>query len=620
MNTPAQTFENLSENQWRVLILSTSGCVVLISLYCFLLDITTVFINLYYFPVIFLAYRYHKKGILLSEMLSATYLLMALYFQHSNLMEMIGAILRFISLVVVAVVIALLAISVEKKQQAYKIISEFNQSIIENANVWITVLDTKGAILVWNQAAEEISGYSVREVLGHNSIWKQLYPEPDYRKKITGIINFIIRDRKFFENFETIILTKNGKKKTILWNTRMIPDEQGGYNRFIAIGIDITERQLAVQALAESELRFRRSFETAKDGLLLLDKESGKIMQVNPAISEMLGYPADEIIGKTLKEVGLLNQVGGYQKIFDKLNDTGFVFFSDVAVESQTGQSYDTDIYLVDRATQVQCNVRDITSRKRAEKELFQRNEELNAANEQLAAAEAELRNNYEEIFMSHQALEMARKKLNLLNSITFTDIQNAVFSLSGFLELEKHVPEENKPKYLDREIGIVSTISATLKFSSKYQNLGLKPPVWQNVMDTFLFGISHLDPLKFSRSLEVKGLEIYADPLLENVFFTLTENVVQHGKTATAISLRFEITPEGLVLFFEDNGVGIPLDMKEKIFDRKFENKRGIGLFLAREILSVTGILITEKGEPGRGARFELSIPYDMYRIKDSK
>lgn len=620
MNTPAHTFENMSENQWRVLILTTTGCVVLISLYCFVQDITTVFINLYYFPVIFLAYRYHKKGILLSGMLSATYLLMALYFQYSNLMEMVGAILRFISLVVVAVVIASLAISVEKKQRAYQIISEFNQSIISNANVWITVLDTKGTILVWNQAAEEISGYSVREVLGHNSIWKQLYPEPEYRKKITGIINFIIRDRKFFENFETIILTKNGKKKTILWNTRMIPDEQGGYNRFVAIGIDITERQLAVQALAESELRFRRLFETAKDGLLLLDKGSGTIMQVNQAMSEMLGYPADEIIGKTLTEVGLLNQVGGYQKIFEKLNETGFVFFSDIAVESQTGQSYDTDIYLVDRATQVQCNVRDITSRKRAEKELFQRNEELNAANEQLAAAEEELRNNYDEIFMSHQALEMARRKLNLLNSLTFTDIQNAVFSLSGFLELEKHVPEGNKPKYLDREIGIVSTISETLKFSSKYQNLGLKPPAWQNVMDTFLFGISHLDPLKFSRSIEVKGLEIYADPLLENVFFTLTENVVLHGKTATAISLRFEVTPEGMVIFFEDDGVGIPPDMKEKIFDRKFENKRGIGLFLTREILSVTGIRITETGEPGRGARFEISVPYEMYRIKDLK
>jgi PAS domain S-box-containing protein len=617
MNTPAEKFENMSENQWRILIVATSGSVLLVSFYCFLLDITTVFINLYYFPIIFLAYRYHKKGILLSEMLGMAYLLMVFFFQTSDLMEIIGAILRFISLVVVAVVVAYLSISVEKKQQEYRSVSEFNQSIISNANVWLTVLDTKGTILVWNKAAEEISGYSAGAVLGNNTIWKQLYPENAYRKKITGIIEYIIRDRKFFENFETTILAKNGKKKTILWNTRTIPDDEGSYSRFVAIGTDITERQLAVKALAESELRFRRTFETAKDGLLLLDKDTGKITRVNPAISEMLGYPEAEFIGRTIEEIGLLKQVGGYKKIQDILNDIGFVFLSDIAVESQDGKHFDTEIYLVDRAMQVQCNVRDITSRKQTEKELSRRNEELIAANEQLAAAEEELRNNYDELFKSQQALEMARRKLNLLNSITFTDIQNAVFSLSGFLELEKHVPEGTKSKYLDREIGIVYTITETLKFAGKYQNLGLKPPAWQNVMETFLFGISHLDPLKFSRTLEVKGLEIYADPLLENVFFTLTENVVLHGKTATVITLRFDITPEGLTLFFEDNGVGISSDMKEKIFDRQFEEKRGIGLFLTREILSVTGIRISETGEPGKGARFELHVPKDVYRFK---
>ncbi len=166
----------------------------------------------------------------------------------------------------------------------------------------------------------------------------------------------------------------------------------------------------------------------------------------------------------------------------------------------------------------------------------------------------------------------------------------------------------------------MVQTISESLKFASQYQNLGLKPPAWQDVTQTFLYGISHLDLLKFSRTLEVEGLEIYGDPLLENVFFTLTENVVLHGKTATRITLRYQETPEGLTLFFEDNGVGVPPEMKKNIFNRKFEEKRGIGLFLTREILSVTGITIDEAGEPGKGARFEFHVPKDMYRFKDSQ
>ncbi len=436
MTALAQKFENISENQWRIIILTTSGFTVILSLYCFLTDITTVFPNLYYFPILFLAYRYHKKGIFFAELLGATYLIMALYFQYSNLLEIIGAILRFVSFVVVAIFIAYLSINVEKKELAYHIVSEFNKSIISNANVWLTVLDTTGTIFVWNEAAEEISGFSAGDVLGNNSIWKQIYPDPEYRKKITGIIKTIINEKKFFENFETTIRAKNGEKKTISWNTRTIPDEDGVYKRFVAIGIDITERQRAQKALTESEYRFRRTFETAKDGLLLLNKDTGRITKVNTAISEMLGYSADEFLGKTLEEIGLLRGYGGYPKIHDILNEIGFVFFSDIVVKSREGKSLDTEVYLVDRAMQVQCNVRDITRRKQTEKELFSRNEELRDANEHLAVAEEELRHNYDTLFMSQQALKMARKKLNLLNSITFTDIQNALFSLSAYLEL----------------------------------------------------------------------------------------------------------------------------------------------------------------------------------------
>ena len=620
MTALAQKFENISENQWRIIILTTSGFTVILSLYCFLIDITTVFPNLFYFPIIFLAYRYHKKGIFFAELLGATYLIMALYFQYSNLLEIIGAILRFVSFVVVAIVIASLSINVEKKQLAYHIVSEFNKSIISNANVWLTVLDTKGTIFVWNEAAEEISGFSAGDVLGNNSIWKQIYPDSEYRKKITGIIKTIINEKKFFENFETTIRAKNGEEKTILWNTRTIPDDEGSFKRFVAIGIDITERHRAQKALTESEYRFRRTFETAKDGLLLLNKDTGRITKVNPAFSEMVGYPADELLGKTLEEIGLLRGYGGYPKIHAILNEIGFVFFSDIIVKSREGKSLDTEVYLVDRATQVQCNVRDITGRKQTEKELFSRNEELRESNEQLAVAEEELRHNYDTLFMGQQALKMARKKLNLLNSITFTDIQNALFSLSGYLELDKKDPGGGKPRYLDKQLGMVQIISESLKFASQYQNLGLKPPAWQDVTQTFLYGISHLDLLKFSRTLDVEGLEIYGDPLLENVFFTLTENVVLHGKTATRITLRYQETPEGLTLFFEDNGVGVPHEMKKNIFNRKFEEKRGIGLFLTREILSVTGITIDETGETGEGARFEFHVPKDMYRFKDTQ
>jgi light-regulated signal transduction histidine kinase (bacteriophytochrome) len=164
------------------------------------------------------------------------------------------------------------------------------------------------------------------------------------------------------------------------------------------------------------------------------------------------------------------------------------------------------------------------------------------------------------------EALKQTTKKLSLLNSIAFNDIQNAVFSLSGYLELQKQEVTDNKQQqYLDKQIRIVRTITESLKFVNNYQNLGLKPPAWQSVHQSFLFGVSHLDISKLSRKLSTGNLEIYADPLLENVFFTLAENVVLHGETATEIALWYHETPEGLTLVFEDNGKGIPDNMKRR-------------------------------------------------------
>jgi PAS domain S-box-containing protein len=617
MSTVSRKFENLTENQWRIIILTISVLILLFSLYSFLIGVTTVFPNLYYFPVILLAYRYHNKGVLYSAVLGLVYLTMALYFQYSNIPEIIGAFLRFISFIAVAIVIAFLSANLERKQLAYRSISEFNEGIISNANVWLAVLDSKGTILVWNKAAEEISGYSADEVIGKNTIWKLIYPDPDYRKKISRTITTIIRENRYFQNFDTTIQAKNSERKTISWNTRSIIDENGILNRYVAIGIDITKRQQAEKALAESEQRFRRTFDTAKDGLLLLDKDTGKISRVNPAITEMLGYPEGELIGKSLHEIGLLKDYGEVLNLREILNETGFVFFADVMVESRDGKHLDTEVYLVDRATQVQCNVRDITRRKLAEKQLLRRNEELFAANEQLAAAEEELRHNYDELFRSRQALETAHKKLNVLNFVTFTDIQNAIFSLYGFIELEKKISgDEEKQQYHDKQIGIVRTIAESLKFAGQYQNLGLQSPAWQGVMPTFLMGISHLDISALSRKLDVEGLEIYADPLLETVFYTLAENVILHDKTATEIRLFYQKSAGGLVLIFENNGAGIPEDRKEKIFERRNEEKKGLGLFLAREILGITGMTIKETGETGNGARFEITIPDGTYRF----
>jgi signal transduction histidine kinase len=132
--------------------------------------------------------------------------------------------------------------------------------------------------------------------------------------------------------------------------------------------------------------------------------------------------------------------------------------------------------------------------------------------------------------------------------------------------------------------------------------------------------GISHLDFSRIDRLVQVENLEIYADPLLERVFFLLSDNVLAHARTATHVTIGYELEDDHLLLYFEDNGNGIPDPLKEKIFERGFGIQKGMELFLAREILSITGITIQETGTPGKGARFELMVPQGVFRFVDKK
>ncbi|MEI7434170.1 MAG: CHASE4 domain-containing protein [Methanomicrobiales archaeon] len=218
-------------------------------------------------------------------------------------------------------------------------------------------------------------------------------------------------------------------------------------------------------------------------------------------------------------------------------------------------------------------------------------------------------------------ALQQVTKKLTLLNQVTFNDIQNAVFTLNGYLTLEKILPDgENVDNYHDMEIESVRKIADSLKFAKNYQDLGVHPPEWQNVHQVFIMGISHLDFSSMQRNIHLDDLEIYADSLLERVFLTLAGNVLRHAKHATEVTLGYQITVDGLVLFFEDNGGGIPDANKEKIFERGYGTQQGMELFLVREILGITGITIRETGRYGSGARFEMTIPKRSYRFPGNK
>ena len=217
----------------------------------------------------------------------------------------------------------------------------------------------------------------------------------------------------------------------------------------------------------------------------------------------------------------------------------------------------------------------------------------------------------------SQKALEQSNRKLSVLNSMTMSEIRTLFSSLQVHqVMIKDRVIDPSTQSIIEKEEIILRKIDYILKFSQLHRDLGFKKPGWQNVNHVFLMAISHLDFLRIKRMVQLDGLEIFADPLLEQVFQTLADNTLTHGKTATEVHIWYKPGPESLTLFFEDNGAGVPEKSKNEIFSHDFRNKKSIELFLAREILELTGISIQETGIPGKGVLFEMTVPKSMYRI----
>jgi PAS domain S-box-containing protein len=349
---------------------------------------------------------------------------------------------------------------------------------------------------------------------------------------------------------------------------------------------DITSRKTVLDALQASELQYRRLFETAQDAILILDGDTGKILDANKFILDMLGYPLDYFVGRCLWELGFLKDKSLAVDAFTKLKTGGYIRYEDLHLETKQGMAmhveFVSNVYLVGDRRIIQCNIRDITERKRAE-----------------------------------TALALASRKLNLMFGITRHDVMNQLTVLSGSLELAREtVKEPTGVTHINRAFKAAETIRRQVEFTKEYEDLGVRAPVWQQVSGIIRSAASQLADTAISFEIPDDNLEIYADPLLVRVFYNLFDNARQHGGAVTRISISHQPAGTGLVITVADNGTGISPADRQHLFERGFGKNTGLGLFLSREILAITGISISETGVPGKGAHFGIAVPEGMFRF----
>jgi PAS domain S-box-containing protein len=254
------------------------------------------------------------------------------------------------------------------------------RDLVQNANSAIIRWKCDGTIMFFNEYAQRLFGYSADEVIGRNAgilVPKQESTGGD----LTGLIQDIVARPESYTNNVNENVCRDGRRVWIAWTNKPIFDENGQVKEILAVGTEITERKRAEEALLASETRYRRLFEAARDGILILNAESGQIVDVNPFIEDILGYSHKEFLNKKLWEIGLFKDVAASKEAFLKLQSRGYVRYENLPLETKDGRhiavEFVSNVYQVDQHKVIQCNIRDITDRAQAEEALHKAHDEL---------------------------------------------------------------------------------------------------------------------------------------------------------------------------------------------------------------------------------------------------
>ena len=367
--------------------------------------------------------------------------------------------------------------------------------------------------------------------------------------------------------------------------------------------------------LRQSEHRLNDIINFLPDATFVIDIE-GRVITWNKAMEEMTGVKAGDMLGKGNYEYALtfyqarrpmlINLVLEPDSEIEKKYTGGIYKHGTMLItETELRRPDGTVFILAARALPISEDdgtvigaiesIRDITERKITEMAL----------------------ENYSQALTSHaETLQKTNDKLNLMNSITRHDILNQLTLILGYLDLMKEqYLDPQLQKYIGAELRAAQTIQKQIMFTKEYQDIGSQSPKWFNLNSVILSAAAGLSLAPIQLSVKCDQFEIYADPLLEKVFYTLIENAIRHGKKVTEIVFSCREQENGLVVICEDNGEGIPIEHKKDIFNQKYFQHTGYGLYLTTTILKITGISISESGEPGKGARFEILVPKEAYR-----
>jgi len=469
----------------------------------------------------------------------------------------------------------------KREEEALRESERRYRAVVEDQTEFICRFHPDGTHAFVNGAYCRYFGLDQEEIIGSH-FKPEIHPEDEESV------------RRFFESLtpenpvdmiEHRIIMPDGSVRWQQWSDRAIFGPEGKVTEFQSVGRDITCQKEVEFTLENSEHHKKAIIAAMPDTLVVLSRD-GVYLDYHSNDEGMRSLHPGEIIGTNIRNSGISPVAAG--RILETIShaiDTGTLRKIEYDITHQSGCHHiEAGFIRLDKA-RVLGVIRDITDRKQAE-----------------------------------EALCQANKKLTLLCGITRHDINNQLTVMIGDLLLFKKMqPEFASNMYLQKIETAAKRISSMIEFTREYEKIGIRAPVWQDIRMLIDQVQKDIPPgnIVVKNDLPEKT-EVFADPLIAKVIYNLMDNAVRHGGKITTIRYFIEDHDGNPIMVCEDDGDGVPAGEKEMIFKRGFGKNTGLGLALSQEILSITGMTIVENGEPGTGARFEITVPQRGYRSRD--
>lgn len=484
-------------------------------------------------------------------------------------------------------------------------------AIVESSDDAIIGKDLNNIITSWNKGAEKVFGYRANEMVGASIM--RIVP-PDQQEHESQFLAKTMRCEPI-EHLETKRQTREGRLIDVSIVTSPIKDTEGRLIGISKVMRDITEKRETDRFLLASELRYRRLFESAQDGILILDAETGIVDDVNPALMTLLGCSHEQLMGKSAWELGFFKDVVANENKFAELREKEYVRYENMPLETASGLRIDVEfisnVYLVNGAKVIQCNIRDVTARKRAEEAVKQLNADLE-----------------QRVMERTSELENANKELESFSFSVSHDLRAPLRAVDGFSQA---LLDDFGPQLPAEALRYVLTIREGARRMGKliddlltFSRLGRAPLEKENVNtgNLVLSALSELKSQQEGRNINLLIGDLppcNGDPsLLKQVWLNLLSNALKYTRKldAVVVEIGCNATAESDVFFVRDNGTGFDMRYAGKLFGvfqrlhraEDFEGT-GVGLAIVQQIITRHGGRVWADAAPDRGATFYFTL-----------